>query len=494
MIPNIRHTPSEKSDAANGRPATRWVHPLAPMLPALALAFRSAAATGVVALLRTPVSMRYFIWGWLMTAAAIWTFVAVYLLTAKPSYTSRWSLILPTASTGVSLQLESIGHAQTIPSSPFGSASLSPKVIYKEIMSSEQVLHAAAKSLGIELEAFGGVRVKLIDETSLMLLEISGPTADLAKRKADAVMVAFNQQLDSLRRDEIQRRADVVNDSLKSYHNSVQNARNTILEQQQTTGVLSINQFNESSTTLELMKRKRTELETEIARLMSEKESLANQLGMQPESAAAALRLSADPAFTKIAADYADNLAKFGQDSALMGKANPLLALDRERLSSSAVDLGALARAAGTTPDFAVHFAPLVMNGTHRSDLVKALVASEASLEGKRRELTTTKTAFQQASIEVYQMSKAVARLEDLKKDHLLAEAVFTSALARLDTNKVDIYASYPMVQTLAAPDRPNRRSGPSKIIALLFGVTASALALAAWGMAWLRQIFVPKR
>ncbi|MFX8554359.1 hypothetical protein ABTM01_19535, partial [Acinetobacter baumannii] len=84
-------------------------------------------------------------------------------------------------------------------------------------------------------------------------------------------------------------------------------------------------------------------------------------------------------------------------------------------------------------------------------------------------------------------MSGAVARLEDLKKDHLVAEAVFTSAVARLDTNKTDIYASYPMVQTLAAPDLPDRRSTPNTLIAVLGGIAASLLALLALAMAWVR-------
>jgi uncharacterized protein involved in exopolysaccharide biosynthesis len=477
-----------------GRIPSVWARRAYQLLRAAILPLQLIRAVSVVAALRTPPSMRRYIFGFLLSVAVIWLLIAAYLFTAKPTFTSRWTLILPTSSSGVSLQLESIGHAQTVSSSPFGSATLSPKVIYKEIISSEKVLLAAAESLNISQVSFGGVRVKLIDETSLMLLEITGPTARMAQRKALAVMEAFHQQLDSLRNDEIQRRADVVNLSLKAYRITLDGARDKILAHQQATGVLSINQYNEASTSLELMKRKLADLRAEESRLAAEQASLSVKLRMSPKAAAVMLQLSADPAFNKAAGDYADSISHYRLDAAYMNDANPILRLSRERAEQSQRELLAFTKAASIHPDIGVSVASLVMNGTHRSDLVKALVAGDAALEGKREELRILTAELDRATDKMSIMNAAAARLEDLKKDHLLAEAVFTSALARLDTNKVDIYASYPMVQTLAPPDQPEKRSSPSTLVCMVLGIVASLLALAAWSMAWLRLIFLQRR
>ena len=91
-------------------------------------------------------------------------------------------------------------------------------------------------------------------------------------------------------------------------------------------------------------------------------------------------------------------------------------------------------------------------------------------------------------------LNAKVARLEDLKKDHLLAEAVFTSAVARLDTNKADVFASYPLTQVLATPDLPQSKSAPLLIFAVAGGLAGTILSSAAWTLAWLRQLFVRRR
>ena len=105
--------------------------------------------------------------------ALIWLMAAAYYFLMPPVYHSKWSLILPVSNSGSTVSLETIGQTTSSPSEPFGSVSLSPKVIYKEIAGSEQVREAAAKSMGLTTRAFGKARVKLIDETSLMIFRTS---------------------------------------------------------------------------------------------------------------------------------------------------------------------------------------------------------------------------------------------------------------------------------------------------------------------------------
>ncbi|MFM9942907.1 MAG: GumC family protein [Hyphomicrobiaceae bacterium] len=468
--------------------------PLRLLRASIRLAWVATVAAIVVATMRAPRSVRRYLVGGIATTSIIWLIVGAYLALAKPSYTTRWTLILPTSTSSVSMQVESIGHAQTTPSSPFGSASLSPKVIYKEIIGSEQVRRAAAQVLGMKLEEFGTPRIKLIDETALMLFEINGPSAELAQQKGNVLIEAFHRQLDMLRRDEILRRAEVVQESLKSYQINLQSARDRILDQQQRTGVLSLNQYNEASTGLELMRRRLADVRAEIGRLTVEQKLLGAEIGIAPKAAAALLRLSADPAFSKVVSEFADSNSLYQQEAGRLGPNNPLLAVSRKRAAAASEQLRTLALAAGLDADADAEPVALVMNGTHRSELVKAIVASDAAIAGKREELAALEAEFRQHSETITRMSGSAARLEDLRKDHLVAEAVFTSALARLDTNKVDIYASYPMVQTLSAPDLTEKKSSPNTLVAMLGGLVASLLGLVAWGMAWLRHMFARKR
>jgi uncharacterized protein involved in exopolysaccharide biosynthesis len=134
------------------------------------------------------------------------------------------------------------------------------------------------------------------------------------------------------------------------------------------------------------------------------------------------------------------------------------------------------------------------LNIKSREELLKQLVTGEAQVDGKRRELAALEQSMSEQEQRVRDLTGQIARLEDLKKDHLVAEAVFTSAVARLDTNKADVYASYPLLQVLAPPDTPKSRSSPLLIFAIAGGVAGSLLASAAWALAWMRQLFVRNR
>lgn len=419
---------------------------------------------------------------------------ALYYVAVSPFYVSKWSLILPTSSTGTSMQLESIGNAQSITSSPFGSASLSPKVVYKEIADSETVRLAAANALGMSLSEFGRPRIKLIDETSIMIFEIQGDAPVKAQHKADALINALNRQLDALRADEIARRAKVVEDSLQSYRANLKEARERVLTHQERTGVLSMNQFNEASTSLELLRRRLAERTAELTSLRNEFESLTRRASLDAKMAAVILRLTSEPAFTKFVSEYAEIDSQYQQEATKLGFRNPLLQQLDKRRDGVAFEIERRIADAGVSGDADLKNVTLLLSGSAQSNLLVSLVDIDAKIAGKQSEVESLEGQIKRETDDIKKMSIEAARLEDLNKAHLVAEAVFTSALARLDTNKVDIYSSYPMVQILAPPDLPTEPTGPKLILAIAGALLGSLLSIAAWTMAWIRHIFSRKR
>jgi capsule polysaccharide export protein KpsE/RkpR len=121
-------------------------------------------------------------------------------------------------------------------------------------------------------------------------------------------------------------------------------------------------------------------------------------------------------------------------------------------------------------------------------------VRNEALLQGKRRELEAITAEKDRLDGEITRLSSAAAKLEDLKKDHLLAEAVYSSALARVDTSKSDIYGAYPILQVLAAPNLPEGHEQPRRMYAFAGGVAATLFSLLTWGLAWLHYLQTTRR
>ena len=420
----------------------------------------------------------------------VWLLAAAYYLLTPATYVSKWTLILPVSNGGSSVSLDTIGQASTIQSQTFGSVTLSPKVIYREIADSDQVRRAAAQAMGVDAGAFGRARVKLIDETALMMFQIQGRSPEEAQRKAQALHSAFDTQLDTLRRDEVERRGQTVRESLKIYQASLDTARERILEFQRSTGMLSINQFNEAVSSAELMRRKLSEGRSDLQRQQSQQSMLIDRIGISPVEAAAGIKLASDPSFARLATSFADAKSTSHEQNRIFGPNHPSLTTTQLKLEGTFAEIQQLAQRAGVDASLDLKRLVLFMNSSHQADLLHSIVSNEAILEGRRREIASLESEMNRLERDVARMSQDAARLEYLKKDHLVAEAVFTSAAARLDINRSDLYSSYPLVQTLAVPDLPNERSQPQLILALAAGFTGTLFIFFAWSAAWVRRTF----
>ena len=254
------------------------------------------------------------------------------------SYTSKWTFILPGSGAGVSVSLEGTGQATSQSASPFSSPTLSPKVIYREIATSDKVIAAAATAMGMPQRAFGAPRVKLIDETALILFEFAGRTPEVAKAKAEALIKAFMDELDFLRRDEIERRAASVRETLKSYRENLAISRQRIYDHQQESGIISVEQFNEIATSLEETRRKIRDLRSDVERIDAEQTTLMERVGLTPTVAITALQLAGDPLFFKAVGEYAEANTAVSAQANWIGPNNPIFRReDRKstRLNSS---------------------------------------------------------------------------------------------------------------------------------------------------------------
>ena len=432
---------------------------------------------------------------WALSAiGAVWALSAAYYTLTPASYVSKWTLILPVSNNSPNISLDTIGHTSTTQAQTFGSITLSPKVIYREIANSEQVRQQAAASLGMDASAFGRARVRLIDETSLMLFQITGGSPEDAQRRARALMGAFQGQLDQLRRDETEKRAVSLRENLKQYQANLDVARDRIVEFQRTSGLRSINQFNDSVSSAELIRRKLAEVRSDIEKGTRNQVVLMSRIGLRPHEAAAALRLAADPAFAKLATVYAEASATLHEHRHIYGPNHPALSTARFKLNGALAEFDRIARANGVDQTVDLQSLIVVLNGSQQAELLRQVVASESLLAGQRREVEAMTDELARLEGEITRMSGDAVRLENLKKDHLVAEAVLTSAVARLDTSKADVYSSYPIVQLLAEPDLPEARSQPQLLIAIAAGLAGTLLIVLAWGATWVRGAFRPNR
>jgi uncharacterized protein involved in exopolysaccharide biosynthesis len=420
--------------------------------------------------------------------AAIWVATIAYLMLMPPSYSSSFTLILPGSGVGSSLNVESIGQAQSSATSAFSSATLSPTENYKQLISADVTLRRAA-TLAHENEGeFPDPAIKLIDQTNLISVDVKGPSAAIARKRAEALRQAFLEQLDELRADEADKREFSDRKHLESLAEKVKETQRKLIAFQASHGLATLDQFNSRISSVDTLREKEREMRTNLRQQTGVASRLGGSLQSGTGGANVAMRLRGDPVFQELAARYASSNADAEQKSGTLGPEHAAMAQatsERQELRSALVKRGR--ELTGLSAQALLNSVDIqVADG--RSNLMQALVVGDAQAAGTGAALAEIRRDLAREKSRSPQLISQASELADLQRDHRVAEAVFSSALARVDTNKQDPYASYPLVQTLADPSLPRKPSSPSVIIALAGAVASSMLILVAFLLLWLRQ------
>jgi uncharacterized protein involved in exopolysaccharide biosynthesis len=420
--------------------------------------------------------------------AAIWVLTAAYLALAPARYTSRMTLILPGSGVGGTMNVDQIGQASTLTSSAFSSPTLSPTENYKRLLMADITRSHAADRAKIAPAAFPEPEVKLTDQTNLIEVSIKARTPAEARDRLEQLRQAFLGDLDALRADEAYRREDVGREETARLQRKAHDAQMRLLEFQQRTGLVTVEQFHARIASLDELADKQRLALTEQRRQDATAGRLAHSLDSTVDGARIAMLLKADPQFQALLGRYAQITTGLAEKSATLGDAHALVSELSAQDRSLRERLGARGAAVtGLDQAQVLHVVDLAVSDG-RSALFQALVSEDSQASGARAAVTEIGRQIAEQNEETRRMVRDASQLADLDRELKVADAVLSSALARLDTNRADPFASYPLVQTLETPSLPERKSSPSVLLALVGAAAASLLVIVGFGLAWIRQ------
>lgn len=422
-----------------------------------------------------------------------WGPAITYVKFGNVSYTSQFSLILPGAGASTSINLSDIGQASSASASAFSGSTISPTVTYKNLLMSANVVHAAARTLEEDPASFPSPKVMLVDETSFISVEMTGPSAEEARNRAQAVMDSFFTELNKLRADETARRDAATIDTVKNYEQVVNSVRDQISALQVKSGLTSSDQFNALVAAADALAIRIAESEAELAKTVQSKSGLSANLSVTDHVAALTMKLHADPEFAALADATAKADAVHAATAQQFGKQHPKVIDARTRLEGARAQM--MRRASKITGMSAkklvgnIDFSPT----GERSALLSQLVNLSTSAKGLDGQIAAMKTELAERRKQIAQLVNVAADLDRLKSEHKVAEAVFASALARISTSKTDIFASYPMAQVTEAAVVPLNPSTPNKKIAFGAAAGSTVLLFLALMLAWVRRPLIDK-
>ncbi len=428
-----------------------------------------------------------------IAAFAIWTPISAYVRLTPPSYTSEVSLILPGSGAQASVNLAELGQASSSAASAFSSSRISPTQTYKRLLAANRTLARTASNLGMTQEALGSPRIELVDETSLIHFSMKGGSPEEARLRATELLHVFLDEIDILRSDEMRNREASAQGAIAEYEAAVASLRTQIADLQLQSGLVSFSHYEELVRERDMLDVKLAEVEAERRAKDAQAFDLSRKLGLTADLAAKNLRLHADPEFQELAKTLSENRAKLAVAQGRFGPRHPQVTSAVQKLSGAEAQLRArsaiLLGGDAMTNSSAFDLAPDPARAALLADLVTLaglcdhLASSEATLAAQLTD----------ANSRLAVIAPQAAELDDLSRDYQVAETVFSSALARVDTTKADVYASYPLVQVLADASLPQKPTSPKPLIAIAAGIAATLMILMGLALAWVRRPLIDK-
>lgn len=437
---------------------------------------------------------RRYVLGCVVSALGFASVSAMYLHVAPTRYTSEWSVILPGAGVNAKVALDRIGQTQTSATSPFSNKGLNPKVNYKEIASSRVVLRDAARRAQMSVEGFGRPQIKLIDQTSIIEFRQTSNSPRQAQIQSIALLQALRGKLDQLRSEEIARRQKSSRETIGTLEKTVKLARRKLLDLQVDSGLSSIAQFEQLVASIEDFRGDEAKARMAFAERKSQVATISTELGVAPERAMKVLSLVSDHEFRQIWQAYTAASVTYAENATRFGSSHPRVTDPRAKMNSIERALTLLL----TTRNIALEdVRQMRLFGTANDkfvELLTELAMKHAEQHGQAAMIDEITRQLSVLEERRRTLGVIAAKLDDLERDHKIANAVFSSAVARIDVASSDIYASYPLLQVLEAPSLPTKPSSPKFIFALLACIAGTLISCVGWGFAWVRQWFTGPR
>lgn len=429
----------------------------------------------------------------ILVLSSIWLACFGFLKIAKPTYKSHWTLVLPGKGVGSNVSLIDIGQTSTAAASPYSNSSTSPKANYKEFAMSHAVRKSAAKKLSMTVSQFGKPRIKLVDQTSLIYFSITGNTPIAAQQKANALHQALLELLSQLRKDELYQHEGGVLATLDIFRKKLNLASDALIKFQSKSNLVSMAQFNEVVLTIEQLRREKINSLAKLKEIEGKATRLQSNLGISAKQASDSLILQNDSvyqegvaAFTKAQQRLLSSQSKWGINHPEVRKS---IAHYTQLNQSLSTRFGQLIKTSN-----AKNRRLLQLKGdSTRNKLMQDLIDFDVFRYGLKRKVNELEKLIIQLIKERNRLTLPASRLDDLIREHQVAEAIFTSALARTDTSKSDVFVSYPLLQILDKPSLPDKPSSPNRLFVVMGGVMSSIFTIIGLILLWLRKPYIQR-
>jgi uncharacterized protein involved in exopolysaccharide biosynthesis len=303
------------------------------------------------------------------------------------------------------------------------------------------------------------------------VVSIKGSSAKQAETKAWALYQSLQEELNRLRSDEVSHRDESIQRVLADYRIRLNEARANILQFQQDSSLVSQDQFTLLVSSLQTIKEKQLYLHAEVSNLIDYAFGLGKNLGVSADLAGKAFTLQSDVEFRGLLKELDISTSQLSEYQSRWGVGHPKVIAEQQRYQAAR---SALLIRSNTIagPHAASVFSSLDLEvNPMRAQMFADLIDASAKEKGISAQIADLRRSELHLKDQLKIYAREAGVLDRLQREFDLAEAVFTSAAARLEAGKADVFASYPVLQLLTKPSLPTDIHSPIPQLGLAAGL-----------------------
>lgn len=425
--------------------------------------------------------------------ALIWGVAITFVTKAPNSYVSNFTLLIPGAGAGSSVNLDNLGQATSSVNSAYSSSKIDPKTNYKAIAMSPVVIGLAAEYMDLAPEEFGKPKIKLIDQTTLLEVSVTATDSQTALQKSTNFHKALEETLSRLRTEELRTRRQANETVLSVYRDNVDLAQAAVLAFQQESAIVSSDQFEDLVLNTEGLKQRTAESEVKLQSVIANLTNLQDALDINSDQAAVAIKLQNNAVFLSMVEKVADAQSELVEKLAVWGQKHPQVLHAQSRVNSARRAILSEANRLTGLDTFALLDNLYITSDGVRSQLFQSVISMSAEKSALESEIDAYSAQIRTLEGRLHRNAILAAKLQDLERTHQVTSAIYVSAAAKTDLGNSDIYASYPMTQLLREPSLPEEPEKFAKPAAIGGAAIGSFLVCLALLLSWKRSVLLQK-
>ena len=427
---------------------------------------------------------------WLAGNVAIWGLAILYLVFKSPTYTSKWSVSLPSQQNSSSVSIPDVGSLSSNSQSAYHNSLFDPRESYKYLLGKKEILSEAAQKVGMKRSKFGEPDVEIVDNTTMMELSMEGDTAQQAQRKAIAMQGVLEQKLEELRQGQISQTDSSLQASLQRSQQSLNDARQELAQFKAETAIGSADREGNLSSNLEDLRRQEAEVRAELQQARARAQRLADSLGISPQVARDAFALHSDSLFQRYLSEYTRTSGELVSLEAQFQPNNPIVVNKREETNAARNALLQRGQVLlGSRPSSELlqqlNLRTGDENDSYRGSLLKDIVSMQSEANGLAARATELDRQISQLEAKENNLVQQRTTLSKLEQDVKFAETVYSSNLAKSRLAESNLYDAYPQIQVAIEPSLPTKPSSPDPVLASLGAFMGSVFLTTAIASLW---------